>query len=139
MAGLGAEQLREQSCPPSILSLLGIVRHMADVERVWFRRRVGGADVGYLYWTDQDPDADFTEVGTADAAECFAAFHDEWSHAESVTAEHQLDDLIVYQNKQGETLERNVRWIVTHMIEEYARHLGHCDLLRERVDGDTGY
>jgi hypothetical protein len=64
--GLTAEQLRLRSVPPSTLSLLGLVRHMADVERTWFRRRVAGEELGFLYWTDADPDADFNDVDSAD-------------------------------------------------------------------------
>ena len=138
-AGLTEEQLRIQSCPPSNMSLLGIVRHMTDVERVWFQRRIGGSDAPNLYWTDADPDADFTEVDGADAAANFEAFIAECAQSRATIVGRDLAEVVRYIDKRGVPSERDIRWIVTHMIEEYARHLGHCDLLRERIDGATGY
>jgi uncharacterized damage-inducible protein DinB len=136
--GLTAEQLRQRAVPPSTLSLLGLVRHMADVERGWFRQTFLGEDVPDLYDRSGDEDADFKVADGADPAEAFRAFEQECTASrEVVAAASSLDDL----SKQGS--ERtgelfSLRWIVTHMIEEYARHNGHADLLRERVDGATG-
>ena len=73
-SGLTAEQLRRRAAPPSSLSLLGLVRHMAEVERAWFRRRVAGEDVAYLYSSEADPDGEFDHVDTADPDEDFATY-----------------------------------------------------------------
>jgi uncharacterized damage-inducible protein DinB len=132
--GLSEEQLRERSAPPSTLSLLGLVRHMAHVERAWFRRVLNDEDVPLLYKTD-DPDAEFNDVDTASAAEAFATWRAEVEHARKLSAEVPLD-AIGKQQRHGQDCSH--RWILIHMIEEYARHNGHADLLRERIDGVTG-
>ena len=121
------------------MSLLGVVRHMTDVERAWFRQRIAGQADNFLYWTDPDSDPDFDEVDDADPATDFAAFEAECRHSESVLVGRGLDEVIAYQNRAGDSFSRSVRWILIHMIEEYARHLGHCDLIRERIDSSTGY
>jgi uncharacterized damage-inducible protein DinB len=134
-AGLTDDQLRTRSVEPSTLSLLGLVRHMAEVERYWFRRQFAGADLGPLYWyTGDDPDHDFNGVPTADVAADFAAYQEEVLAARSTAAGRSLDDQFV--SRGGVTID--LRWIYLHMIEEYARHNGHADLLRERIDGTTG-
>jgi uncharacterized damage-inducible protein DinB len=134
--GLTADQLRLRSVEPSSLSLLGLVRHMADVERAWFRRRVGGeAGVPRLYYGDNNPDGDFDGVDTADAAADFATFRAEVELAKAAVAGRELDETFVHE-RTG--VEINVRWVYIHMIEEYARHNGHADLIRERIDGMTG-
>ena len=138
-AGLDAAQLRSQACGPSIMSLLGIVRHMTDVERAWFRQRIGGEAVSFIYWSDADGDPDFSDVADADPAADFAAFEAEVRYSELVVIGRDLNEVIEYQNRTGDAFARNVRWILIHMIEEYARHLGHCDLIRERIDRSTGY
>jgi uncharacterized damage-inducible protein DinB len=137
--GLTDEQLRQRAVPPSSLSLLGLIRHMTAVERSWFRQVLLGEDVPDLYHTDNDPDADFNDVDAADVAEAFSAFENECDVArQTVAAASDLDLLSSYRSqKTGEQF--SLRWILTHMIEEYARHNGHADLLRERVDGTTGY
>jgi hypothetical protein len=133
-AGLTTEQLREPSVPPSSLTLLGLVRHMAEVERSWFRRRVSGEDVEWIYCTDESPDGDFDDVDTADPEADFAAFRAEVEMARQAAGSRDLDS--TFLNRRGETL--NLRWAFIHMIEEYARHNGHADLLRERIDGVVG-
>jgi uncharacterized damage-inducible protein DinB len=136
---LTAEQLRQRAVPPSALSLLGLVRHMAEVERGWFRAVYLGADVPDLFDRTTDEDADFNDVDQADPAETFAAFERECAVSRQVLAQApSLDDLSKQpSDRTGEPW--SLRWIVTHMIEEYARHNGHADLLRESVDGSTGY
>ncbi|MGB8650839.1 MAG: DinB family protein [Mycobacteriales bacterium] len=134
-AGLSAEQLALRSAEPSTLSLHGLVRHMAEVERAWFRRRFLGEPLGYLYCSDESPDADFDDVGTADAEKDFATFDEEVRLARAAAAGRSLDDTFFHPHRQ---VEMNLRWIYLHMIEEYARHNGHADLLRERIDGATG-
>lgn len=130
--GLSAEQLRLRSVPPSNLSLLGLVRHMAEVERGWFRRVLADEDAPRLY----PRDADFNDVDDADPADAFAAWKSECDHAREVAEGFSLDDLS--KRAEEERGHFNLRWILVHMIEEYARHNGHADLLREAIDGSTG-
>jgi hypothetical protein len=136
--GLTDEQLRERSVPPSGLCLLGLVRHLTECERGWFRNVLAGEDLPWLYATPEDPDADFNNVGTPDAATVFATFEQECDAArQAVAAVGDLDALSKGRHhRTGEQF--SLRWILTHMIEEYARHNGHADLLRERIDGATG-
>ncbi len=134
-AGLTAEQLRLRSAPPSTLSLLGLVRHMTDVERGWFRRRVAGENVPFLHSSEADPDGEFDNVDTADAERDFAAYLGEIDLARRAAAGRGLDETF-YHERRGTRM--SVRWVYVHMIEEYARHNGHADLLRERIDGATG-
>jgi len=134
-AGLNAEQLRARSAPPSSLSLLGLVRHMTDVERAWFRRRLSGEQIEYEYSRDDSPDADFDEVESADPAAVFAAFIQETELARQAAAGRPLETTFIHPRTKEEL---SLRWVYLHMIEEYARHNGHADLLRERIDGVTG-
>lgn len=134
-AGLTGEQLVLRAAEPSTLSLLGLVRHLADVERSWFRRRFAGEQIDPLFWTDASPDGDLDDTDPAAAEADFAAFHAEVELARAAAAGRSLDDTFVHP-RSGE--EMNLRWIYVHMIEEYARHNGHADLLRERIDGVTG-
>ena len=137
--GLTAEQLRQRAVPPSTLSLLGLVRHMADVERGWFRAVFLGEDVPDLYDRSADEDADFNDVDRAEPAEDFSAFERECDASRQVFAQAASLDVLSKQTSERTGQPWSLRWIVTHMIEEYARHNGHADLLRERVDGTTGY
>ncbi|MEV6247465.1 DinB family protein [Streptomyces sp. NPDC051742] len=134
--GLDDAQLRTLSAPPSDLNLLGLVRHMAEVERGWFRRVLADEKVGWIYSTDEDRDGDIhvTDEDTYD--EAYATWQAEIAHARTLAATRGLDDLGAGEHRSGRTF--NLRWIYLHMIEEYARHNGHADLLRERVDGATG-
>jgi uncharacterized damage-inducible protein DinB len=135
-SGLTAEQLRQRSAPPSTLSLLGLVRHMADVERGWFRRRIAGEDIAFLYSSEADPDGEFDNVESADAEQDFAAYLREVELARQAAADRELDETFYHTRHQA---DMSVRWVYLHMIEEYARHNGHADLLRERIDGATGF
>jgi uncharacterized damage-inducible protein DinB len=135
-AGLSRDQLATRSVPPSSLSLLGLVRHMADVERNWFRRVLAGEPAPGIYWSDDNEDGDFNDIDAADDAEAFATLANECDHARSVAAEFGSLDDVGTGLRQGEPV--SLRWIYVHMIEEYARHNGHADLLRERIDGVTG-
>ena len=120
--------------PPSNLSLLGLVRHMAEVERQWFTMVLGGEQVAFHYCTDDNPNAEFDDVDGADVAEAFETWRSECADARRrVAAAPSLD---VTATGRGE--EFSLRWIMVHMIEEYARHNGHADLLRERIDGTVG-
>ena len=118
------------------MSLLGLVRHMAEVERTWFRRRFAGNDVPKRYQTEADPDGDFNGA-VADPAvveEARTAWREEIAFADQFIMEHDLD--FVGQDSEGEPV--SLRELLAHMIEEYARHNGHADLLRERIDGRVG-
>jgi len=133
-AGLSGGQLAVRSVPPSTLSLLGLVRHHADVERAWFRRRFRGEQVPRLFWREGRPDAAFEEV-SADRAEAdFACLTAEWELARRAAAGAFLDEIFI-SDRWG---RMSLRWVYLHMIEEYARHAGHADLLRQRIDGTTG-
>jgi uncharacterized damage-inducible protein DinB len=134
-SGLTARQLRQRAAPPSNLSLLGLIRHMAEVERGWFRRRVAGQDTGFLYSSEDDPDGEFDHVDTADAEEDLAAYLRETELARQAAASRDLDETFFHTHRNA---QMSVRWVYLHMIEEYARHNGHADLLRERIDGATG-
>ena len=133
-AGLTGEQLAERSAPPSDLSLLGIVRHMAAVERGWFRRRFRGEDVEALYGTEVPRTAGFHDTDPAQAEADFARLQEEVERARQAVVGASLDDTFLHSERG----ELSLRWALLHMIEEYARHLGHADLLRERIDGSVG-
>ena len=135
-AGLTAAQLRLRSFDPSGLSLLGLVRHMAEVERAWFRRRIGGESIDYLYChTEANPDGDFDDVDAADARVDYDVYCREVELCRAAAAGRSLDGTFYHSTRRE---EMTVRWAYLHMIEEYARHNGHADLLRERIDGATG-
>ncbi|MET7416121.1 DinB family protein [Streptomyces rubiginosohelvolus] len=135
-AGLTDAQLREASVPPSAFTLLGLVRHLAEVERFWFREILAGEELPRLYSTEEDPDADFTVSETTTWAETEAVWRAETTAARESAAAFGLDDFSKGLSSSGKPF--NLRWIYGHMIEEYARHNGHADLVRERVDGATG-
>ncbi|MFD4722357.1 DinB family protein [Streptomyces sp. NPDC058423] len=134
-AGLGDAQLREASVPPSGLSLLGLVRHMAEVERIWFRQILDGEDAPPLYFSEEDPDGEFHLAADDTFAAAAGAWRAEIARARELAAPRSLDDLSK-EERHGKRF--SLRWIYVHMIEEYARHNGHADLLRERIDGATG-
>ena len=134
-AGLEPNQLRIRSAEPSTLSLLGLVRHMADVERGWFRRTLAGEDIADRYSSDADPDGDFDNIEAADADEAFASWHEECGRADEIISRRALE--ATGHHRTGR--EVSMRWILNHMIEEYSRHNGHADLIRQRIDGATGY
>jgi uncharacterized damage-inducible protein DinB len=135
--GLDAEQLARRSVPPSTMSLLGMIRHMADCERGWFRRVMAGEDAPHLYRKDgvRDGDWDGAQGDPALVDQAWQAWRDEVSFAEQFTA--SATDLgVLGTMSDGETLQ--LREVLVHMIEEYARHCGHADLLRECIDGRVG-
>jgi uncharacterized damage-inducible protein DinB len=134
--GLDAEQLARRSVPPSTMSLLGLVRHLAAVEHGWFQLVLQGRKSARLYGKDEEPDADFDgAVGDpAVVEEALAQWRSQVTQARAIlAAEEDLGRLVDHHEGQLE-----VRDVVVHMIEEYARHLGHADLLRECIDGRTG-
>ena len=138
LAGLNAEQLCRRSVPPSTMSLLGIVRHLTEVETFWLRVvLLDEQDAPDYYCTPESPDGDFDDVDPATGADDVAAYRAEVTRTRSVAAGWTDLDPPVRGRRRGEPV--NLRWILTHLIEEYARHLGHMDLLRESIDGRTGY
>jgi uncharacterized damage-inducible protein DinB len=134
-AGLSADKLRRRAVEPSSMSLLGLVRHLSEVERSWFRRRVAGLDLPEIYVSDDEPDADFDGVDSANAEADFHVFETEVRLAREATASLALDHVFHHPRRN---IDMTLRWVYVHMIEEYARHNGHADLLRERIDGHTG-
>lgn len=134
-AGLTDGQLRMRAIEPSSLSLLGLVRHMTDVEQSWFVHGVAGEDVAPLYWSADNPDGDFDDVDTADVAEVFATYEAAVARGKAAVAPFGPQDEWT-SKRTGKRFQ--VRWVYLHMLEEYARHNGHADLLRERIDGATG-
>jgi len=137
-AGLTGDELRRRAVPPSSMSLLGLVRHLADVERIWFLVRVDGQPDEPYWKTAENWDADFDDVDDADAEAAFARYGEAVAAAREVVAGRQLDETYTSTNRRGDTFTYDLRWVHFHMIQEYARHLGHADVLREQVDGTTG-
>lgn len=131
-SGLTAEQMSARPVPSSTLSLLGLVRHMAKVERIWFRQRVAGLDVPALHGGPGDP-ADFADVDPARAEQEVAALREEWRLADEAVV-----DVPFTQETEVHGDLLSLRMVHVHMIGEYARHNGHADLLREAIDGVTG-
>ncbi|ARF53999.1 DinB family protein [Streptomyces gilvosporeus] len=133
--GLDTGQLRRRSMPPSGLSLLGLVRHMAEVERTWFRRVIAAEDIG-LVWS---PEGDFQvayDAAAADPEEAFGAWRTEIEHARRIERAAESLEVTGYQPRWGEHV--SLRAVMLHMIHEYARHNGHADFLREGIDGVVG-
>ncbi len=133
---LDAEQMARRSVPPSTMSLLGLVRHMADVERNWFRRVMAGEDARPLFYSAESPDGDWDGATADDAivAEAWQAWRNEVAFAEGFV--DRTADLGAMGTRHGALVP--LRDILVHMIEEYARHCGHADLLRECIDGRVG-
>ncbi|MFF3286465.1 DinB family protein [Streptomyces sp. NPDC003023] len=134
-AGLTDEELRQRSMPPSTLSLLGLVRHMAEVERAWFRRVFEDNDAP-MVWSDK---IDFQAAYDASAStrqEAFAAWEAEVENSRRIEREAESLDQPGYQPRWSQ--EVSLRMVMMHVLLEYGRHNGHADLLREGVDGTVG-
>lgn len=136
VGGLTPQQLCTASVPPSTLTLIGIVRHLTDVERYWFRTVVEGEVVPTLY-CEQDHDGDFNDVDPASALDDLERFPVEVMASRARASDVADLDRPLPGLRHGRPV--NLRWVHVHMIEEYARHLGHADLIRESLDGATGY
>lgn len=132
---LSDEDLRRRSMPPSTLTLLGLVRHMAEVERAWFRRIIDGEDIPLVWSPDFDFQVAYDPTGCT-RAEAFAAWETEVAHARRIEAAAPTLDLVVHNARSEEDV--SLRLVMHHMIHEYARHNGHADLLREGIDGAVG-
>ncbi|MFE6338737.1 DinB family protein [Streptomyces sp. NPDC057798] len=138
-SGLKADQLRIAAASPSSMTLLGLVQHMAEVERNWFRRFFAGQDVAPVFG-ENNPDG-FGLHPERGLDEAMGAWQSEVARGRELIADASLDDVGRLRGQgAGHTDDQGVslRWIVLHMIEEYARHNGHADLIRERIDGATG-
>jgi hypothetical protein len=133
-AGLTAEQLVLHAVPSSDLSLLGLVRHMTKVERIWFRERVNSEVLEPMFNPALGWDADFLDLDPRRAAEDFQRYEAECRLASQIAERYPLECLSVMRN--GEPI--SLRMIYLHVIGEYSRHSGHADLLREMIDGVTG-
>ncbi len=129
--GLSGEQLVARSCEPSTMSLLGLVRHMTEMERV-YGHRLADRSIGFLYCTDENEEGDFEAATAAGAAADIETFREHCARTREIMAGHQLGDTF------GKKSSHSLRWFYQYLMKEYARHLGHADLLRERVDGATG-
>ena len=134
-AGLTHEQLAQRSVPPSRLSLLGLVRHMAEVEAWWFRSNMRGDLAHGFFGPDDNLEGDFEDLDSMPAEEVFDLYAEHCRLADEAVAELPLEARF---RSIGRGTELDLRWIYLHMIEEYARHNGHADLLRECIDGVTG-
>jgi len=135
--GLSDEEMRRPGTPSGV-SLLGLVKHHAAVERHWFRRIFAGEDVPSLWTTD---DEDWRIEPGETTADVVALFNDENDRARAIVREADLDDVArnaTMLRYPPEPPGLMLRWIVVHMIEETARHNGHADILREAIDGKTG-
>ena len=133
--GLSDEEMRRRSMPPSTLSLLALVRHMAEVERAWFRRTVAGEDLGWV-WSEHRDYQEAFRVGDATRVQALDAWRAEVEHSRRIEREAASLDVTGY-NRSWES-DVSLRMVMLHLIHEYARHNGHADLLREGVDGVTG-
>lgn len=131
--GLTGEQLARQTVSPSNLTLLGLVRHMAKVERTWFRERFAGQPFPSMYDPGKGKDADFEDLDPSRAAEDYARLVEECRLADEVVAGASFDDTFTFRDEVY-----SLRLVHVHMIGEYARHIGHADLVREHLDGVTG-
>jgi hypothetical protein len=123
IGGLSPEQLVMRSCPPSTMSLIGLVRHLTEMERAYVQR-LAEPGLPLRYVTQANEDADFSDVAPRDVQADLVTFTEHWERSREVMAARPLDDLL--------------RWHYLYLVKEYARHLGHADLLRERIDGATG-
>lgn len=132
VAGLSDDDLTRPGTPSNV-SLLGLLKHSAYVERWWFRVAFAGEDVP-LPWSDEGPDADWRLEPGETAEAILAVYLDEVERSRAITESASLDDVAPHPEAEDVTM----RWILLHMIEEVARHLGHADVIREHLDGATG-
>ena len=133
--GLSDDELRQRSMPPSTLTLLGLVRHMAEVERTWFRRVINAEDIPLRWSAEGDFQAAY-DASASTRAEAFGAWQEEVEHARRIERAAESLDVTGYQARWGEKV--SLRLVMLHMIHEYARHNGHADFLREGIDGEVG-
>jgi uncharacterized protein DUF664 len=136
IAGLSDGQAREAAAPPSELTLLGLICHAAYIERLWFRVVFHGEDIDLIFDFTDDLDADLHPGPQLTVTAALTMWRAEMDAARDIVSQAASLDAIAARERHGRTVK--LRWILVHMIEEYARHCGHADLLRERIDGTTG-
>lgn len=134
--GLSTEQLNMRSVPPSTMSLHGLVRHLSGGERWWFRIHFAGEQVPLLYYSDEDPDQDFDDLD-GDVTRAFEVWRSECDRSRKIVAAAGSLDVVGTCSATGQRF--SLRRVMAGMLAEYARHNGHADLLRERIDGVTGH
>ncbi len=134
-SGLSGADLAKAPIAQSNLTLLGLIRHLSKVERVWFRQRFRGEPIERLYSTAERPDADFEDVDAARAEEEYERLVTEQELARQAVADATMDETFIHPDGT----EMSLRMMFVHMIGEYARHNGHADLMRQCIDGATGY
>jgi uncharacterized damage-inducible protein DinB len=132
--GLDDAERKARPIPGSLLSLHGLVRHMAEVERVWFQRAVAGRDIPALFEVPEIPDRELFPIDDADWATDLVTWQAECAASRLIAADRQLDD---GGTRRGRRV--TLRWVLVHMVEEYARHNGHADVIRQLVDGTVGW
>jgi hypothetical protein len=123
-----------RSVPPSTLSLLGVIRHLTDAERAWFRRYFREEQIPEAYARPDAPNAAFDETEAGEAEADVGRLMAEWEASRLAVTGASLEDRFVHEQFG----EMSLRWVYNHMIAEYARHIGHTDLLRQRIDGGVG-
>ena len=133
--GVPTECLSERTVSPSNLTLHGLVRHLAGVERWWFRIQFAGEDIPLLYYSDDDPNQDFDRL-EGDVSEAFDVWRHECQRSREIVAVAQSLEQTGTVMSTGQPV--SLRRVIVNMIAEYARHNGHADLLREAIDGATG-
>ncbi|MEU8028443.1 DinB family protein [Streptomyces sp. NPDC049099] len=132
--GLDDAQVRQASAQPSSLTLLGLVQHLAEVERTWFQRVVAGLDVPPVF----EEETGYALAPGRGLDEALDAWRREIARGRELLAERALEDTGRIADGPMAGVEVSVRWVLLHLIEEYARHNGHADILRERIDGTAG-
>lgn len=134
--GLSVAQMKERPVSTSRLSLLGMIRHMTFVEQVWFESTFAGHDTNDYYKVEGDRDADFNDLDSDALEVVIDLYLESIKVSRELSSTHGLDELALKPRRGREV---DLRWIYVHLIEEYARHCGHADLIREMIDGATGY
>ena len=119
---------------PSLLTVSGLLRHLADVERWWFRAQLDGQTGIPTRWSGDDPDAEFRVTAQDSLAEIIADYQAACAESREVAGRYGLDDMC----KADHSAAHNLRWVLVHMVEETGRHCGHLDIIRELLDGVTG-
>ncbi|CAN5584125.1 DinB family protein [soil metagenome] len=132
--GLSDEDLRRPMVP-SGTTLLGMIKHLAYVERGWFQETVAGKRVEFPFDLDEDPEADLRVEQEETTQEILDLYRAESARSRQIIEAASLDDLVKGEKRSA---DYNVRWVIVHMIEETARHAGHADIIREQLDGSTG-
>ena len=135
ISGLTGDQLVQRSVEPSSMSLLGLIRHLTEVERYWYQTCLAQLPAEAKFWTDEHPDGDFDLADAAQAEQDVRDYRAIVKTSDELIASYDLDHTFKRPRREG---DYSVRYLLIHLIEEYARHNGHADFLRERIDGLTG-